>query len=69
MRAPSDKEAVLEWRTYEIDHLTRENNCCRLGLKFWDNGAQALEAAEILGIKMVAPVPRGSVLPAAACAK
>ena len=27
--------------------------------RFWDKGAQALEAAEIFGIKMVAPVPEG----------
>ncbi|MDH2406373.1 tyrosinase family protein [Bradyrhizobium sp. SSUT18] len=27
--------------------------------RFWDNGARALEGAEIFGIKMVAPVPAG----------
>lgn len=27
--------------------------------RFWNNGAQALEVAEIFGIKMVAPVPEG----------
>ncbi|WP_038932884.1 tyrosinase family protein [Bradyrhizobium japonicum] len=27
--------------------------------RFWDKGAQALEAAEIFGIRMVAPVPEG----------